>query len=69
MEVTLGGPPWAADSPRLPPRWFIRLFWWCHRRVVRLSGGRFGLWRPKPGKWGPARLTAVVVLEPRTDAA
>lgn len=59
----------AAGSARLPPRWFIRLFWWCHRRVVRLSGGRFGLWRPKPGKWGPARLTAVVVLEPRTDAA
>ena len=37
---------------RLPPRWFIRLFWAVHRRVVRWSGGRLGLWRPKPGKWG-----------------
>ena len=41
---------------RLPPRWFIRLFWAGHRRVYRWSGGRFGLWRPKPGGWGTMRL-------------
>jgi deazaflavin-dependent oxidoreductase (nitroreductase family) len=46
-------------SPRLPPRWFIRLFWFGHRRVYRLTGGRVGLWRPKPGKWGAMRLTVV----------
>jgi deazaflavin-dependent oxidoreductase (nitroreductase family) len=46
-------------EPRLPPRWFIHLFWIAHRRVYRLSGGRFGLWRPKPGKWGTLRLTTI----------
>ena len=44
-------------APRLPPRWFIRLFWSAHRGVYRMSGGRVGLWRPKPGRWGTARLT------------
>jgi deazaflavin-dependent oxidoreductase (nitroreductase family) len=42
---------------RLPPRWFIRLFWHGHRRLVRLTHGRLGLWRPKPGKWGALWLT------------
>lgn len=44
---------------RLPPRWFVRAFWWVHRRVYRWSGGRMGLWRPKPGKWGALCLTVV----------
>jgi deazaflavin-dependent oxidoreductase (nitroreductase family) len=42
---------------RLPPRWFIKTFWHVHRRVVRASGGRRGLWAPRPGKWGALRLT------------
>ena len=42
---------------RLPPRWFIRVFWVAHRRLYRLTGGRLGLWRPKPGGWGAMRLT------------
>lgn len=46
-------------NARLPPRWFIRLFWFAHRRVYQLSRGRIGLWRPKPGKYGVARLTTV----------
>jgi F420H(2)-dependent quinone reductase len=46
-------------KPRLPPRWFIRLFWFSHRRVYRLTGGRLGLWRPKPNRWGALRLTTV----------
>lgn len=47
-------------EPRLPPRWFIRRFWFAHRRVVRLTRGRFGLWRPKNDKkWGALRLTTV----------
>lgn len=41
----------------LPPRWFITTFWHAHRAVVRRSGGRRGLWRPKPGGWGALRLT------------
>lgn len=34
---------------RLPPRWFITSFWRVHRRIVRSSGGRKGLWAPRPG--------------------
>jgi hypothetical protein len=39
----------------LPPRWFIKTFWHVHRRIVRASGGRKGLWRPRPDKWGALR--------------
>jgi deazaflavin-dependent oxidoreductase (nitroreductase family) len=46
-------------SPRLPPRWFVRLAWVVHRAIHRLSGGRRGLWRPKPNRWGTLRLTTV----------
>ena len=41
----------------LPPRWFIRAFWRAHRRIVRASHGRKGLWPPRPGKWGALQLT------------
>lgn len=44
-------------QPRLPPRWFVRAFWYGHRALLRLSGGRIGLWRPKPNGWGALRLT------------
>jgi deazaflavin-dependent oxidoreductase (nitroreductase family) len=44
-------------GPRLPPRWFIRLAWSTHRAIYRVTGGRLGLWRPKPGRWGTLRLT------------
>ena len=40
------------SAPRLPPRWFMRLFWRAHRRLYRVTGGRFGLRRPKPGGYG-----------------
>jgi F420H(2)-dependent quinone reductase len=46
-------------KPRLPPRWFVRLFWVTHRRVYRLTGGRLGLWRAKPDKWGAMRVTTI----------
>ena len=42
---------------RLPPRWFVVAFWYGHRGLLRATGGRFGLWRPKPGGWGTLRLT------------
>jgi F420H(2)-dependent quinone reductase len=42
---------------RLPPRWFVRAAWVVHRAIYRLSPGRFGLWRPRPGRWGTLRLT------------
>ena len=47
------------SKPRLPPRWFVRLFWFAHRRVYRLTGGHVGLWRPKPNGWGTLRLNTV----------
>jgi deazaflavin-dependent oxidoreductase (nitroreductase family) len=51
-------PPGAGDrSARLPPRWFVVAFWHGHRALLRATGGRFGLWRPKPGRWGTLRLT------------
>jgi len=43
----------------LPPRWFIRGFWFAHRHLYRLTGGRIGLWRPKPNRWGAMRLSTV----------
>ena len=45
-------------SPRLPPRWFIRVAWIVHRAYYRLTGGRRGLWTPKPGQWGTMLLTS-----------
>jgi F420H(2)-dependent quinone reductase len=42
---------------RLQPRWFIVAFWHGHRALLRATGGRIGLWRPKPGGWGTLWLT------------
>ena len=42
---------------RIPPRWFMRFFWRAHRAVLRVSGGRLGLWKPKGDRWGALRLT------------
>jgi adenylate cyclase len=47
----------ASGEARLPPRWFIRAFWHVHRRIVRASRGRRGLWPARPDKWGALRLT------------
>lgn len=47
------------DRPGLPPRWFIRIAWAVHRAVFRLTGGRRGLWRATPEKWGTFRLHTV----------
>jgi F420H(2)-dependent quinone reductase len=41
----------------LPPRWFMRLFWFMHRGLYRVTGGRFGLRRPKANRWGMMHLT------------
>lgn len=48
------------NAPRkawLPPRWVIVGFWHAHRRLVRATHGRAGLWRPKPNGWGALWLT------------
>lgn len=51
----------APDRPRpsLPPRVVIRLAWIAHRAMYRLTGGRRGLWRPKPDRWGTMLLHSV----------
>lgn len=49
----------ASKPGRLPPKWFRRAAWRVHRGLYRVTGGRFGLWRPKPGGWGALRLTAI----------
>lgn len=47
----------ADGRPGLPPRWFVVGFWHAHRALLRLTRGRFGLWRPKPDGWGTLWLT------------
>ncbi len=63
VRALISGRSTVADRPRkggrLPPRWFIRLFWMTHRRLYRWTGGRLGLWRPKPGRWGAMRVTTI----------
>jgi deazaflavin-dependent oxidoreductase (nitroreductase family) len=44
---------------RLPPKWFIRLAWAIHRAIYRVTGGRRGLWRATPTRWGTIRLHTV----------
>ncbi|QGN49677.1 nitroreductase/quinone reductase family protein [Micromonospora sp. WMMD558] len=46
-----------ANTPWLPPRWFIRLAWSVHRGLYRVCRGRVGLWRPRANRWGTLRLT------------
>src|SRR3954471_511215 len=47
------------SSPFMPPRWFVRTAWVAHRALYRFTGGRRGLWTPRPGKWGTMRLFTV----------
>jgi deazaflavin-dependent oxidoreductase (nitroreductase family) len=47
----------AGSEGRLPPRWFMVSAWHVHRWMFRATGGRKGLWPPRPGKWGTLRLT------------
>lgn len=49
----------AKDSPRLPPRWFIRAAWIVHRALYSISGGRFGLRRPTAERYGMLRITTI----------
>jgi deazaflavin-dependent oxidoreductase (nitroreductase family) len=44
-------------APRVPPRWFVRLAWYVHRALYRISGGKVGLWRARSNRWGTLRLT------------
>jgi deazaflavin-dependent oxidoreductase (nitroreductase family) len=49
-----------APTPNLPPRWIIRTIWRSHRLLVRVTGGRLGLYPPVPGKrMGMMRVHAI----------
>lgn len=47
------------QSPHLQPRWFVRSFWVAHRALYRTTGGRVGLRRPTPTRWGMLRLRTI----------
>ena len=46
-------------SARLPPRWFIRFAWKFHKGLYRITGGRFGLRRATPDRWGMMHVTTI----------
>jgi F420H(2)-dependent quinone reductase len=48
----------ARPSPTVP-RWLVRTIWVVHRTAYTITGGRFGLRTPGPGRWGMLRLTTV----------
>ena len=48
-----------SQQPRLPPRWFMRCFWRGHRFLYRVTGGRLGLWRATPNRWGAMCVHAI----------
>jgi len=56
---TRSGPAEPGGSARLPPRWFIRLFWVCQRALYSITGGRFGLQAATPDRQGMMRLRTV----------
>jgi len=47
------------QAPRLPPRWFIRLFWAVQRAVYSLTRGRLGLQTATADRQGMLRLRTV----------
>jgi F420H(2)-dependent quinone reductase len=56
-------------QPFLPPRVVVRTAWYAHRFYYRITGGKRGLWRPAPGKWGTMQLTTVGRRSGRTRDA
>ena len=52
-------PSGSEEPARIPPRWFIRSAWAFHRALYRITGGHFGLWRPRSKGWGTMHLTTI----------
>lgn len=46
------------NTPKLPPRWFVRGAWSVHRALYRVLPGKAGLWGPRGPRWGTMRVTA-----------
>ncbi len=57
------------QAPLVVPRWLVRTIWAIHRAAYRITGGRFGLRTPAPGRWGMLRLTTVGRRSGRTRLA
>ena len=54
--------PLTGERPRPPrrlPHWLIRAFGTAHHAFYRLTGGRLGLSRPRPDRWGTMCLTTI----------
>ena len=47
------------QAGRLPPRWFIRLFWAVQRAVYSVTRGRFGLQTARADRQGMLRLRTI----------
>ena len=59
-KATIGTTAVAEPTPRTLPRFALRTFWALHRAAYRVTGGRFGLSRPKTGsKFGMLRLKTI----------
>jgi deazaflavin-dependent oxidoreductase (nitroreductase family) len=62
--------PAPAKAERPVPRPLIKSFWFIHRAIVRVSGGRVGFRTPEAGKtFGMARLTTIGRRSGRTRVA
>jgi F420H(2)-dependent quinone reductase len=49
-----------AQAASAPPRVLIRTFWFLHRNIYRISGGRIGLTRAKAGaRFGMMRIETI----------
>lgn len=48
---------WITPHAIAPPT--IRIAWAIDRAMVRVTGGRRGIWSAKPGRWGRMKLTTV----------
>jgi deazaflavin-dependent oxidoreductase (nitroreductase family) len=46
-------------AARIPPRWVVRAAWVIHRAIYRVSDGKRGLTRPRPGHYGMLRLRTI----------
>jgi deazaflavin-dependent oxidoreductase (nitroreductase family) len=46
-------------AARIPPRWVVKAAWVIHRAIYRVSGGKRGLTRPRPGHYGMLRLRTI----------
>ena len=47
------------NAAKVPPRWFVRTAWVVHKSMYRITGGKFGLRKAQPDKWGMMHLTSI----------